>query len=91
MELFIKGRSHQRLSLLVVSGHLCAPGQIGGFFGHQYLQKESIYTFVLAIAILAIFFIYFLASFIKLFTSPFSYDLLIKSPIYFASQFLRLP
>ena len=46
MELVIKVRSHRRLSLLVVSGHLCVPGQIGGFFGHQYLWKESIYTFV---------------------------------------------
>ena len=92
MELAIKGRSHWRLSLLLVSVQLCAPGQIGleDFLAINFSGSISLYL-CLAIAISSFFFIYFLTSFMKLCRSSFSYDLLIKSRIYFTSQFLRLP
>ena len=41
MDLFIKGRQHLRLLLLVGCGPLCLfPNQIVAFFDHQYLCKE---------------------------------------------------
>ena len=75
------------ISQLFISEQTCAPSEIGlqDFLVINIPGRNQF------IPLSFFFFVYLFASFIKLCRSQVGYDLLIKSRIYFVSQFLRLP